>query len=197
MGLTEVPTICLADMSEADIPAYAIADNQLALNAGWDKSLLAVEFAYLAELEIDLDLTVTGFEAPEIDAFLGIGAPDAKANDPNDRVPNLAEAAVSQPGDVWQIGSHRLICGDLTQNATYAALLGEERAATVFADAPYNVPVNGHVFGLGATRTTRSAMAARRTTRNSSPASVGIPGVAVEKNVTFRFLARPGETYWW
>lgn len=159
VGLTEVPTICLADMSEADIRAYVIADNQLALNAGWDKSLLAVEFAYLAELEIDFDLTVTGFEAPEIDAFLGIAVPDAKADDPNDRVPDLAEVAISQPGDIWEIGPHRLICGDATQDATYAALLGEEHATTVFADAPYNVPVNGHVSGLGKHQHREFAMA--------------------------------------
>jgi hypothetical protein len=159
VGLAEVPTIRLADMSEADIRAYVIADNQLALSAGWDKSLLAAEFAYLAALEIDFDLTVTGFEAPEIDAFLGIGVPDRPADDPNDCVPEVAEVAVSQPGDVWQIGPHRLTCGDATHDATYAALLGEERATMVFADAPYNVPVKGHVSDLGKRQHREFAMA--------------------------------------
>jgi hypothetical protein len=159
VGLTEVPSIRLADMSEADIRAYVIADNQLAANAGWDKSLLAVEFAYLSALEIDFDLTVTGFEAPEIDAFLDVGAPETQPNDPADHVPVVAETAVTQLGDVWEIGQHRLICGDATIDATYAELLGDERAVMVFADAPYNVPINGHVSGLGKHKHREFAMA--------------------------------------
>jgi DNA modification methylase len=159
VGLTEVPTIRLADMSEAEIRAYVIADNQLAANAGWDKSLLAVEFAYLSALEIDFDLTVTGFEAPEIDAFLGVGDPERQTDDPDDDAPAVAETAVSQLGDVWQIGQHRLICGDATQDMTYADLLGDERAVMIFADAPYNVPINGHVSGLGKHKHREFAMA--------------------------------------
>ena len=150
LGLTEVPTVCLADMSEADVRAYVIADNRLAENAGWDRNLLGVEFQYLADLDVDFDLCLTGFELPEIDAILSdIGTEGAKGF-PDDAVPaSAAGPAVTRPGDVWQIGRHRLICGDALQAETYAQLLGEEKAGMVFADPPYNVPIAGHVSGLG------------------------------------------------
>lgn len=71
LGLETVPTVCLRDMSEADVRAYVIADNKLAENAGWDRNLLALQFQYLSELELNFDLTITGFELPEIDIALG------------------------------------------------------------------------------------------------------------------------------
>jgi len=160
LGLTEVPTVCLADMSEADVRAYVIADNRLAENAGWDRNLLGVEFQYLADLDVDFDLCLTGFELPEIDAILSdIGTEVAKGI-PDDAVPaSAAGPAVTRPGDVWQIGRHRLICGDALQTETYAQLLGEEKAGMVFADPPYNLPIAGHVSGLGKAQHREFAMA--------------------------------------
>ncbi|MFC5389232.1 DNA methyltransferase [Brevundimonas bullata] len=160
LGLTEVPTVCLADMSETDVRAYVIADNRLAENAGWDRNLLGVEFQYLADLDVDFDLCLTGFELPEIDAILSdIGTEVAKGI-PDDAVPaSAAGPAVTRPGDVWQIGRHRLICGDALQTETYAQLLGEEKAGMVFADPPYNLPIAGHVSGLGKAQHREFAMA--------------------------------------
>lgn len=160
LGLTEVPTVCLADMSEADVRAYVIADNRLAENAGWDRNLLGVEFQYLADLDVDFDLCLTGFELPEIDAILSdIGTEGAKGF-PDDAAPaSAAGPAVTRRGDVWQIGRHRLICGDALQAETYAQLLGEEKAGMVFADPPYNVPIAGHVSGLGRAQHREFAMA--------------------------------------
>ncbi|SDH21396.1 DNA modification methylase [Bradyrhizobium sp. Rc2d] len=151
LGLAEVPTVRLADMTEAEIRAYVIADNKLAENAGWDKRLLGLELQYLSELEIDLDVTITGFEAPEIDIF--ISEVLESANDSNDAADEVVEPAsgppISQSGDLWRIGEHRLICGDSTQAQTYQALLGTKRAQMIFSDPPYNVPIAGHVSGNG------------------------------------------------
>lgn len=150
LGFETVPTICLAHMSEADIRAYVIADNKIAENAAWDRQLLALEFEYLSTLNLDFDLCITGFELPEIDILLN----EAKAaNQPApkafDEVPELPAAAVTRLGDVWIIGQHRLICGDSTKPESFERLMGQQRAQMVFCDAPYNVPINGHVGGLG------------------------------------------------
>lgn len=160
IGMAEVPTVRLADMSEADIRAYVIADNRLAENAGWDRELLGLELRYLSELDIDFDVTITGFDPPEIDVLIGELSLDGDADDPADAVPEPATGpAVTRSGDIWRIGPHRLICGDATRAETYAALLGEEKAAMVFTDPPYNVPISGHVSGLGNVRHREFAMA--------------------------------------
>ena len=162
IGMELVPTVRLRDMSEADIRAYVIADNKLAENAGWNRDLLALEFQYLSTLEVDYDLTLTGFELPEIDISLGelnYGA-TADEPDPADRVPEpLAGDPVTRLGDVWHIGQHRLICGDSTRRETYERLLGPARAQMVFCDAPYNVPISGHVCGSGAVQHREFVMA--------------------------------------
>ncbi|MBA4233789.1 MAG: DNA methylase N-4 [Ralstonia sp.] len=160
IGMTEVPTVRLANMSEADIRAYVIADNRLAENAGWDRELLGLELKYLSELDIDFDVTITGFDAPEIDVLIGELSLDGDGEDPADAVPEPAAGpAVTRPGDIWRIGPHRLICGDATSAKTYAALLGNEKAAVVFTDPPYNVPISGHVSGLGGVQHREFAMA--------------------------------------
>ena len=149
LGLERVPTVCLAGMTEAQIRAYVIADNRLAENAGWDAELLAIELQYLSDLDLDFEVTVTGFSMPEIDVL--IGGLDAKPQtpDPADAVPAVTGPAVTTLGDIWQIGPHRLICGDATTLETYARLLDGEKAQMVFTDPPYNVPIEGHVSGLG------------------------------------------------
>lgn len=158
LGLAEVPTIKLSSMSEADKRAYVIADNRLAENAGWDRKLLSIEFKYLAELDFDFDLTLTGFELPEVDALIEEGS--AAAQDDDDVVTGLPGGIpVTRVGDIWQIGPHRLICGDATSPETYEQLLGEERAGMAFSDPPYNVPIAGHVSGLGQVKHREFAMA--------------------------------------
>ena len=171
LGMADIPTICLADMSEADIRAYVIADNKLAENAGWNDSLLALEFKYLSDLEIDYDLSLTGFELPEIDIALQTltlhGSEEGGETDPADHVPDVPVGpAITRLGDIWTIGPHRLICGDATKRETYAALMGETRAQMVFADPPYNVPISGHVCGSGEIQHREFAMASGEMTHD-------------------------------
>lgn len=158
LGLEVVPCVRLEHLSEAEKRAYILADNKLAEKAGWDRDILAIELQHLADLDLDFDITATGFEMAEIDLLLS----DAEADqaDPADAVPEFAVGpAVTQPGDIWQIGRHRLICGDSTLSETYARLLAGERAQMVFTDPPYNVKIDGHVSGLGATKHREFAMA--------------------------------------
>jgi DNA modification methylase len=160
VGLDQVPTVRLADMSEAEIRAYVIADNRLAENAGWDRELLGLELQYLTELDIDFDATVTGFELPEIDVLIGelsLAGDDDEAADAVFEV--AAGPAVTRLGDVWCFGEHRLACGDSTQAEIYQRLLGDVRAQMVFTDPPYNVPISGHVGGLGSIQHREFAMA--------------------------------------
>jgi hypothetical protein len=160
VGLDQVPTVRLSDMSEAEIRAYVIADNRLAENAGWDRALLGIELQYLTELEIDFDVTVTGFELPEIDLLIGELSLGANDNDAADAVVEVAPGPpVTRLGDVWNFGNHRLICGDSTKAETYQQLLGDVRAQMVFTDPPYNVPISGHVGGLGTIQHREFAMA--------------------------------------
>lgn len=160
IGLTDVPTIKLSNMTEAQVRAYVIADNKLAENAGWDRKLLALEFQYLGELNIDLDLALTGFELPEIDLMISeLSANDNSADEPP--VPAVGDGpAVSRLGDLWVVGEkHKLFCGDATDAASYQALLGDAKAQMVFSDPPYNVPIDGHVSGLGLVQHREFAMA--------------------------------------
>jgi DNA modification methylase len=160
IGLDQVPTVRLSDMGEAEIRAYVIADNRLAENAGWDRALLGLELQYLSELDIDLDVTVTGFDLPEIDLLIGELSLADNENDAADTAVEVADGpAISRLGDVWHIGSHRLICGDSTKSETYQQLLGDARAQMVFTDPPYNVPISGHVGGLGTIQHREFAMA--------------------------------------
>ncbi len=149
LGLTEVPTVCLAHMSEAQKRTYVIADNKLAEKAGWDKDILAIEFQALIELAPELDLTVTGFELAEIDLI--IQEEDSAEADVLDEValPDPEAPVVTRAGDLWQLGEHRVLCGDSIQKHSYISVLQDERAQMVFADPPYNVRIGGHVSGLG------------------------------------------------
>lgn len=159
LGMKEVPTIMIEGLSDEQIRAYIIADNKLAENAGWDRSILAIELQHLLTLDCaDFDVTITGFEVAEIDAILeeAAGEPDA-----DDAVfePAPGEASVSQSGDLWQLGKHRILCGDSLRDETYRTLLGNRRAAMVFSDPPFNVKIDGHATGNGAIHHREFAMA--------------------------------------
>src|SRR5258708_12913092 len=113
VGLDQVPTVRLSDMSEAEIRAYVIADNRLAENAGWDRALLGIDLQYLTELEIDFDVTVTGFALPQIHLLIGELSLTANDNDAAAAIVEVAPGpAVTRLGYVWSIGSHRLRFGD-------------------------------------------------------------------------------------
>ncbi len=149
IGMTHVPTLCLSHLSADERRAYVLADNKLALNAGWDSEILAIELQALIDLDFDTDLT--GFSLAEVDFILdGAGESDPCASPgPEDAVPDIKDAAISTRGDVWVLGRHRLICGDARQADDHAVLLGGETADLMLADPPYNVPITGHVSGLG------------------------------------------------
>ncbi|MGF7175273.1 site-specific DNA-methyltransferase [Azospirillum doebereinerae] len=148
LGIDSIPTICLSDMTQAQLRAYAIADNRLAENAGWDRDLLAIEFRYIAELDASFDLPLTGFDLGDIEFMLD---GETVANDRDDAVPDpdSTRPAVSRPGDLWQLGPHRLLCGDARDPEAYRRLLEGRTAQMVFTDPPYNVPIDGHVCGGG------------------------------------------------
>jgi DNA modification methylase len=157
LGLKEVPTIVVDHLTEAQVRAYRLADNQLALNSGYDNDLLKIELGTLAEMDLGFDLEITGFETAEIDLMLD-GPVEPKPNSA-DAVPKLAPVAITQPGDIWQLGKHRLICGDSTKPETYTALMQGEKAQAIITDPPFNVPVGGHVCGLGKVQHREFAMA--------------------------------------
>jgi len=152
LGVKQVPTIELAHMSEADRRAYILADNKLALNAGWDRDILAIEPQALVDLDFDIELT--GFSLAEVDFVLDEAAdadpdhPDA----PEDVVPVVPGPAVTRSGEIWQLGRHRLACGDSRDTGVYDALLGVETIDLVFTDPPYNVAIDGNVCGLGSVK---------------------------------------------
>ena len=152
LGWKSVPVIALSHLSETERRAYVLADNKLALNAGWDREILAIELQALIELEFDVELT--GFSLAEIDLVLDeAGEADPTASDTSeDVVPARAGLAVTRRGDVWQLGRHRLLCGDTRSGEDMLRLMGDERADLVFTDPPYNVAIDGNVCGLGAVK---------------------------------------------
>jgi DNA modification methylase len=134
LGMVEVPVIELAGLSDAQKRAYVIADNKLALNAGWDDELLALEFGDLASLGFDLSLT--GFGEEEIAALTSRGT--AGLTDPDD-VPETPAQPVTLPGDVWIMGQHRLICGDSTKAEDVERVLNGVKPHLLVSDPPYGV----------------------------------------------------------
>jgi len=146
LGLDAVPVIELSHLSPNQKRAYVISDNRLALEAGWDEEMLALELADLTEAGFDLALT--GFDDVELDTLFGApnaadaadsdseGA-DEEGDDVADEVPGAPVVAVSQPGDVWALGQHRLICGDAADQSVIASLMQGEQAKLCFTSPPY------------------------------------------------------------
>ncbi len=162
LGLTEVPVLRLDHMSVAEKRAYVIADNKLAENAGWDDELLAIELQGLLDLDLDFNIELTGFEMGEIDVLLADDKPATPETVPR---PDTDKPAVNRNGDLWLIGPHRLLCGDALDPASWAALMGKDKAQMIFTDPPYNVPISGHVSGLGKTQHREFAMASGEMSR--------------------------------
>jgi len=160
LGWVEVPTLRVDHLSDAEKRAYILADNRLAEEAGWDEEILAIELQGLIDMEFSVELT--GFELAEVDAIIERQAAGKDgAADRADEMPEVPEegAVVSTMGQLWELGSHRLLCGDATENFSYQALMGDDVASLIFTDPPYNVPISGHVCGLGKTQHREFAMA--------------------------------------
>src|ERR1700730_10923339 len=121
LGITQVPTICLDNLSEDEIRAYILVDNKLAEKAGWDHSILAIELQHLTSIDLEFDVSITGFEVGEIDLILQEAA--AEGQEEEEPVEIHSRAAVTKRGDVWLLGDHRLICGDALDESTYLAVM--------------------------------------------------------------------------
>jgi len=141
IGLLEVPTINVGWMSEGQRRAYVIADNQLALNAGWDEAVLASEVAWLAEQNFDTDLL--GFDVDYLDGLLAGDDEDGGGLTDPDEVPAIQETPISKLGDVWLLGKHRVMCGDSTSIETVETLMAGNLADQLITDPPYNVAYVG------------------------------------------------------
>ncbi|MBV8647858.1 site-specific DNA-methyltransferase [Paludibacterium sp.] len=137
LGMETVPTIMRDNLTEEQIRQYVIADNRLAEKAGWDKNILAIEFQHLLTLEPDLDITLTGFDLPEIELIVHGLTQDF--DDGNLVDVNPSKPSVTQLGDVWVLGEHRVGCGDATKSDEVQALMGGKTADMAFTDPPYNV----------------------------------------------------------
>lgn len=135
LGLDEVPCMVADGWTEAQRKAYVIADNKLALNAGWDDELLKVELGELGDL--DFDLSLTGFSSDELGAMLADEPTEGLTDE--DAVPDVPEVPVTVEGDVWVMGRHRLMCGDSTSIDAVDKLLAGCKADMVFTDPPYGV----------------------------------------------------------
>src|SRR5258707_9746290 len=145
MGFAEVPTIILSGLSEIQKRALRIADNKIALNAGWDLEILQQELGELASIDVDIDPTLTGFSTGEIDVIL------TSAADPDDEVvPAVATTPRSKLGDLWILGDHRVGCGDGRDAEFLRRVVGHGAHIDVaFLDPPYNVQIGGHAVSAG------------------------------------------------
>jgi DNA modification methylase len=152
LGMTEVPTLRLDHLTPQQARAFMIADNRLSEISTWDDQLLAQQLKELSLHGLDFSVEVTGFEMGEIDLRIAsLDEAPERDDDPADVVPRVSDGpAVSKPGDSWLLDDHRVLCGSVLDHAAFAALIGDERAAMVFTDPPYNVPIDGHASGLGA-----------------------------------------------
>ena len=135
LGMEEVPCIVLEGLTEAQKKAYIIADNKMALNAGWDEELLKIELENLKELDFDLELT--GFNVDELDDILGNNEEETEIVE--DEVPDVPEEPKAKLGDIYQLGSHFLMCGDSTKEEDVAKLMNGVKADMVFTDPPYGM----------------------------------------------------------
>jgi DNA modification methylase len=143
VGMDSIPAIVRPGLSEGEKRALRLADNQIALNAGWDDALLAAEIARIRE-EGEVELPLLGFADAELDRLLALHDEDgATEPDPANEAPEAPAVAVSRPGDLWLCGEHRVLCGDATARADVERVLAGARAAMCFTDPPYNVDYTG------------------------------------------------------
>jgi hypothetical protein len=149
LALEYVPVIRLRHLDDAGKRALRLADNKIALGAGWDLQILAAELEDLSSIEIDFDLEVTGFEVSEIDLIIEQSHDERPEAPETAEEPDMEARAISRRGDLWVLGRHRILCGDARNAEDYGRLMGDGIADVGFTDPPYNVPISGHVCGNG------------------------------------------------
>jgi DNA modification methylase len=152
--LSELPAVTIVDLDEARLRSLRLALNRLSEDSRWDPAALSLEFSDILELDTTIDLQITGFEMGEIDVSL-----DGAGICEEDELPTESSSPVTQFGDLWIAGEHRIFCGSALLLSSYETVLGADRAEMVFADPPYNVEIAGNVSGLGATKHDEFAMA--------------------------------------
>jgi DNA modification methylase len=165
LGMTEIPTVKVEGLSPAKKRAFMIADNRLAEHAAWDRKQLAVELPELAEILVTeaLDISITGFAVAEVDQIV---VDFEEREDPDDEIPDQPSSPdpASKPGDLWQLGPHRLLCGDARDPEALRRLMGDELAGAAFLDPPFNVRVKD-IVGRGSVKHAEFAMASGEMTR--------------------------------
>ena len=162
LSLAEIPCIRLDHLSELQRRAFIIADNRLAEIATWDDRLLAGQLKALSEVELDFDLEAIGFDIGEIDLrieTLGDELDERPSDAADHLVPTAKGPSVTQIGDLWLLGRHRILCGDSCAQASYERLMRADRASAVFTDPPFNLKIDGQVSGLGRVQHREFAMA--------------------------------------
>src|ERR1700734_1788287 len=159
LGMATAPCLRGDHLSPAEKRAYVLADNKLALNAGWDEELLALELKELMEADIEFDISVTGFSIAEVDQLVEGLAPEEAGDPADDRLPDPDDVpSRCGLGDIWRL--------DSLDPAVVSALMEGEKAEMVFTDPPYNVAIDGNVSGLGKIRHREFAMASGEMTRD-------------------------------
>jgi len=155
LGIETVPTLRLSAMSEADKRAYILADNKIAENAGWDIDILAGELEFILGVTPTIDIGLIGFSIAEVDAILDGGESPHQPHDEKDEIiPEATSEPVTRLGDLWQLGGHKLVCGDARHQGSFSRLMtnsngSPELAQMMFTDPPYNVQIDGNVSGRG------------------------------------------------
>lgn len=167
LGWLEVPCLRIDHLTPKQKRSYVIADNKLALNAGWDEDLLAEELQALLAEDVSFDIGLTGFSISEVDRLIEDIVPIEDADPEEDKLPELAKGKPRcSLGDVWKLGPHRLICGNALDPKVVATLVNGELAQMVFTDPPYNVKIDGHVGGSGSIKHREFAMASGEMTED-------------------------------
>lgn len=164
LGIKNVPVLVADQWSSAQVRAYRLSANRLAELSYWDDALLKIELAAIIEFD-ETPIDILGWETGEIDLLMSTDDP-APAEDPADVVPELTHEPVTKPGDLWYLGKHRLLCASSLEPANWARLMDGAVAAMAFTDAPYNVPISGHVSGLGKKKHAEFQMASGEMSRS-------------------------------
>jgi DNA modification methylase len=166
LRMLRIPIVQIRHLSPAQLKAFRIADNRLAQHSHWDARLLGENFFELKELEVDFDLSVTGFSLPEIDLSLQSLGKSQKVETDNDLIGAASGTPVCEASQIWQLGDHRIYCADATLDASFDLLMNGERAELVFVDPPFHVPVEGNVSGKGRVRQREFAQGVGELTRD-------------------------------
>jgi DNA modification methylase len=159
LSLEQIPCVRIDQLTPAQKRAYALADNKLALNAGWDEEILGQELKELLALDLDFDIGITGFSVAEADSLIEGLTFEEPGNPEEDALPTDDGPVGCRVGDLWQLGPHRLMCANALDETAVAILMDGEQAQMVFTDPPYNMPIDGHVSGLGRVKHREFAMA--------------------------------------